>query len=100
MGAASQYRMVKTTKQNEGMMKFGQWMVVIKHDEDPSLVGKLVIVCSPVWWRPKDSKDVDVQIDDCSTTFIHEDGLRPITMSKEVRKEMNALYDFSKDDYK
>lgn len=81
-------------------MKFGQWMVVIKHDEDPSLVGKLVIVCSPLWWRDKGNKDVDVQVNDTGTTFIHEDGLRPITMSKEVRKEMNDLYNFSREDYK
>jgi hypothetical protein len=73
-------------------MKVGQWMVVIKHDEDPSLVGKLVIVVAPRWWSPE-SKEVDVQIDAKSTTFIHEDGLRPITMSKEVRKTLRELYD-------
>ena len=73
-------------------MKVGQWMVVIKHDEDPSLVGKLVVVVAPKWWSPE-SKEVDVQIDSESTTFIHEDGLRPITMSKEVRKTLRELYD-------
>ena len=74
-------------------MKYGQWMVVVKHDEDPSLVGNLVVVCAPRWWRPE-SKEVDVQIDANSTTFIHEDGLRPVKLSKEVRKEMVSLYDF------
>jgi len=75
-------------------MKYGQWMVVIKHDEDPSLVGRLVVVVAPRWWHPED-KDVDVQIDDSSTTFIHENGLKPVRLSKEVRKEMINLYDVS-----
>jgi len=75
-------------------MKYGQWMVVVKHDEDPSLVGRLVVVVAPRWWNP-DSKKVDVQLDDSSTTFIHENGLRPASLSKEVRKEMIALYDVS-----
>ena len=75
-------------------MKCGQWMVVVKHAEDPSLVGRLVVVVAPRWWHPE-SKDVDVQINDSSTTFIHEDGLRPVRLSKEVRKEMIDLYDVS-----
>jgi hypothetical protein len=77
-------------------MKCGQWMVVVKHDQDHSLVGRLVVVISPRWWKldPED-KDVDVQLDDNSTTFIHEDGLRPAGLSKEVRKEMIALYNVS-----
>ena len=75
-------------------MKCGQWMVVVKHDEDHSLVGRLVVVVAPKWWHPE-SEDVDVQLDDSSTTFIHEDGLRPVGLSKEVRKEMIALYDVS-----
>ena len=75
-------------------MKCGQWMVVVKHDEDTSLVGRLVVVVAPRWWHPK-SKDVDVQLNNSSTTFIHEDGLRPVGLSKEVRKEMIALYDVS-----
>jgi hypothetical protein len=75
-------------------MKCGQWMVVVKHDEDPSLVGRLVVVVAPRWWRPEDT-DIDVQLDAESTTFIHEDGLRPAGLSKEVRKEMIALYDVS-----
>ncbi len=75
-------------------MKYGQWMVVVKHAEDPSLVGRLVVVVAPRWWHPE-SKDVDVQINDSSTTFIHEDGLRPVRLSKEVRKEMIDLYDVS-----
>jgi hypothetical protein len=69
-------------------------MVVVKHDEDPSLVGRLVVVVAPRWWHP-DSKDVDVQVDGNGTTFIHEDGLRPAALSKQVRKEMIALDDVS-----
>ncbi|MEY4263459.1 MAG: hypothetical protein RL373_27 [Pseudomonadota bacterium] len=75
-------------------MKYGQWMVVVKHDEDPSLVGRLVVVVAPRWWN-SNSKNVDVQLDDSSTTFIHENGLRPASLSKEVRKEMIVLYDVS-----
>ena len=75
-------------------MKYGQWMVVVKHDVDPSLVGRLVVVVAPRWWHPN-SKDVDVQVDGSGTTFIHEDGLRPAALSKEGRKEMIALYDVS-----
>jgi hypothetical protein len=54
----------------------------------------MVVVVAPRWWNP-DSKDVDVQVNDSSTTFIHEDGLRPVRLSKEVRKEMINLYDVS-----
>jgi hypothetical protein len=75
-------------------MRYGQWMVVVKHDEDPSLVGRMVVIVAPRWWNI-DSKDVDVQLDAISTTFIHEDGLRPVKISKEIRKEMIALYDVS-----
>ena len=73
-------------------MKYGQWMVVVKHAEDPSLVGKLVVIVAPRWWSPE-SKLVDVQVNYSGTTFIHEDGLRPVRLSKEVRKEMIDLYD-------
>ena len=75
-------------------MKCGQWMVVVKHDEDPSLVGRLVVIVAPRWWR-KGDKNIDVQLDANSTTFIHEDGLRPVKLSKEARKEMITLYDVS-----
>jgi len=73
-------------------MKYGQWMVVVKHDEDPSLLGRMVVVVAPRWWDPE-SKLVDVQVNDSGTTFIHEDGLRPVRLAKEIRKEMIDLYD-------
>lgn len=81
----------------EPSMKVGQWFVVIKHDKDPSLVGKIVVVSSPLFWRDYDDKMVDVQIDSQSCTFIHQDGLRPLTMTKEVRKELRILFDLKID---
>jgi hypothetical protein len=76
-------------------MKVGQWFVVVKHDKDPSLIGRVVVVASPLYWRDYNEKMVDVQIDDKSCTFIHEDGLRPLTMTKEVRKELRILFDLA-----
>lgn len=79
-------------------MKVGQWFVVVKHDEDPSLVGKVVVVSSPLFWRNHDDKMVDVQVDNQSCTFIHQDGLLPLQMTKEVRKKLRILFDLNSED--
>jgi len=73
-------------------MKAGQWVVVVKHDEDPSLIGRLVVIVNPKWWLP-DEDYRDCQIDANSTTFIKEEDLRPVTLSKQTREEMIKIYD-------
>jgi hypothetical protein len=74
-------------------MKRGQWVIILNH-EDSNLIGKLGVICSPLWWRDKGSKDVDVQVNDTSTTFVNEDDLSPVSFSKETRQRLVKLYDW------